>query len=394
MLTKISILSRKAVINNIHRCISSSSYVLQGSEVTKAKEKFDSVKLPEKKPPREPLIKNLAIAKVDRELLAFPEAFIDVESQNNAKLRKESYEDFLNTNVFVNPNDNKNILKMRDYGSFYCNPELTTERLYAGSEPEAKNLSYAHFVSNHKLVADIISKYCDELTKQDYLSKMSRGEMMGVVCMTEPLPPQTEGRPFNSLGMKTQDDDWIVSGEKGFVFLQELSSSLFLVAGTVESTDRCGDYEEKIGWFLIDGNSPGVTISQTHETIGFEETPFKRATVKFDKVKVHKSHFLSEDLRASINILNQLRLNVSTLAVAGVMRPMINKLTDYFINTKVQHVHFKDLAIMKETVGRLTAKCYALESMIYFTAALRDIYEDQDIDLECAAVKSFAVQVK
>lgn len=392
MLSKVSILTRKSAISNIYRCISSSSHVLQGSEITKAKEKFDAVKLPEKKPPRAPLIKNFTRAVVDRELLAFPEALIDVESQNNAKMRKDSYHDFLVTNVFVDPNDNKNILKMRDYGSFYCSPELTTERLYASAEPESQQLSYSHFISNHKLVADLIIKYCDEQTKQNYLSKMSRGDLMGVICMTEKIPPQTVGRPFNTVCIR-YEDEFTISGEKAFVFLQDLESSVFLVAASIESTNKCGDFEEKIGLFLIDGNTPGVSIIETHETIGFAEGPFKRVTLKFDKVKLGISRFLSEDIRASLNLLNQLRLNVGTLAVAGVMRPTINKLSDYFINTKVQNIFFKDLDIMKETVGRLASHCYALESMVYFTAALKDIYEDQDIDLECAAVKSFAVQI-
>lgn len=391
---KVSILTRKAAIRNIHRCISSSAYLFQGSEVTKAKEKFDTVKLPEKKPPREPLLKNFALGKVDRELLGFPEAFIDVDSQNSAKLKRDSYEDFLATNIFSNSNDSKNILKMRDYGSFYCNPELATERFYAGTEPESQSLSYGFFISNHKLVADIISKHCDAQTKQDYLSKMSRGDLMGTVCMQEPTPPQTECRPFNTVATMTFDEvDWILNGEKSYVLIQDLESSLFLVTAAVESSDKSGNYEEKVGVFAIEGNSPGVTITETHETIGFEEAPFKKVTIKFDKVRAHQNQFLGDSLRTSIDILNQLRLNIGTLAVAGVMRPIINKLTDYFINTKIQTVSFKDLDIMKETTGRLASKCYALESMIYFTAALKDIYEGQDIDLECAAVKSYAVQV-
>lgn len=393
MLAKISILTRRSAINNIYRCISSSSNVFQGSEITKAKEKFDSIKLPEKKPPREPLIKNFTRAVVDRELLGFPEAFIDVESENNAKVRKNSYQDFLSSNVYANLNEKTNILKMRDYGSFYCNNELMTERLFAATEPESQQLSYSHFINNHKLVGDLINKYADEQTKQNYLSKMSRGDLMGVVCMTEKQPPQTEGRPFNTVGNLYDEEYWIINGEKAFVFIHDLESSLFLVTASVESTTRCGDYEEKIGLFLIDGNSPGVSISQTHETIGFEESSFKHVTLKFDKVKVDPRNFLTEDIRGSINLLNQLRMNVGTLAVAGVMRPMINQLTDYFINTKIQNLYFKDLDIMKETVGKLASHCYALESMIYFTAALKDIYEGQDIDLECAAVKSYAVQV-
>lgn len=91
-------------------------------------------------------------------------------------------------------------------------------------------------------------------------------------------------------------------------------------------------------------------------------------------------------------MLNQVRLNIGQMAVTGVMKPIINKLTDYIINTKIQNIHFKDIDTMKEKMGKLVATCYALESMVYLTAGLKDIYEDQDIDAECGIIKAYAVE--
>jgi hypothetical protein len=92
-------------------------------------------------------------------------------------------------------------------------------------------------------------------------------------------------------------------------------------------------------------------------------------------------------------MLNQMRLSLGMMAVSGIMRPMIDKLADYFINTRIQNVFYKDLEVMKEHIGSLVSHCYALESMIYLTAGLKDIYQDQDIDVECAMIKAYAVQV-
>ena len=87
-----------------------------------------------------------------------------------------------------------------------------------------------------------------------------------------------------------------------------------------------------------------------------------------------------------------MRLNLGMMAVSGVMKPIINKLTDYIINTRIQDIHFKDIDTLKEKMGKLMASCYALESMIYLTAGLKDIYENQDIDVECGIIKAFAVE--
>lgn len=286
MLTKILMFSRRNATVNLHRCISSSSIRNQNKEVVKSEVKFDKMKLPEKKPARGPLLKNIALAKVDTELLGFPEAFIDQEIANDAKLNKDSYADFLKINIFTNSNDSKNIEKLKAFGSFTCQTALTTERLFSFTEPESQQLSYGHFINNHKLVGDVINQYCNEQLKQRYLTKMTQGELMGIICLTEKSPSHIDKKPLNAQAIK-KEDNWVINGEKSSILLHNLDSSVLLVAASAESSDLLGDYEEKIGWFLIDGNSPGVSIHQTHETIGYGEEPFKTVTLKFNNVNVN-----------------------------------------------------------------------------------------------------------
>lgn len=86
------------------------------------------------------------------------------------------------------------------------------------------------------------------------------------------------------------------------------------------------------------------------------------------------------------------RLNIGAQALSGVMKPMIKRLADYSINTKENGVHLKDVDTVKERLGSMASSCYALESMIYMTAGLSDIYDKQDIELESAIVHAFAIQ--
>lgn len=74
------------------------------------------------------------------------------------------------------------------------------------------------------------------------------------------------------------------------------------------------------------------------------------------------------------------------------MKPMIKALTENAVNTKVQGIHMKDVDTIKEQLGALTCSYYALESMIYMTAGLMDIYEKQDVEIESAMVQAFAIQ--
>jgi acyl-CoA dehydrogenase family member 9 len=281
--------SKIVKINNIHRCISSTTVRTKSAEVTQYSEKHDAIKVPGKKPQREPLAKNFFLAKIDAELMAYPEAFYENDVLNKAKLRKSSYEDFFATNIDANLNDETNIQKLKEFGSFYCTHALTTDRLFSHSEPESKILSYNYFISTHQLIAQTLTDHANEQLKLKYIPKLSSGELKGVLCFMEHKPCNIENRPFNTTAKQNEDQSWVVNGEKSYVLLNDLDSSVLLTVASIDSKDKLGDYQEKAALFLIDGRAPGVSISKVSETIGFNDQPFKRVTVKFDNVLVDES---------------------------------------------------------------------------------------------------------
>lgn len=78
--------------------------------------------------------------------------------------------------------------------------------------------------------------------------------------------------------------------------------------------------------------------------------------------------------------------------MSGVMKPLIKELVNHCIETKIQGINLKDIDTIKEQLGSLTSSYYTLESMVYMTAGLTDIYEKQDVEVETAMVHSFAIQ--
>lgn len=75
------------------------------------------------------------------------------------------------------------------------------------------------------------------------------------------------------------------------------------------------------------------------------------------------------------------------------MKPLLKSLAENAVNTKIQGIHMKDIDTIKEQLGALASSYYALESMIYLTAGLIDIYESQDVEVEAAMVQAFAIQI-
>lgn len=95
--------------------------------------------------------------------------------------------------------------------------------------------------------------------------------------------------------------------------------------------------------------------------------------------------------KVAAELLNLQRLDKGVQALESVMKPIVKKLTQHCIETKIQGVHMKDVDTIKEQLGSLATSCYVLESMVYMTAGLIDIYEKQDVVLESAMVYAFAV---
>lgn len=93
------------------------------------------------------------------------------------------------------------------------------------------------------------------------------------------------------------------------------------------------------------------------------------------------------------SIMNLTRLTQGALALNGIMKPLLNELTKHSINTVINGLHMKDVDTIKDQLGSLVADYYSLESMIYMTAGLTDIYDKQDVEVESAMVQSYAIQV-
>lgn len=276
--------------------ISTSSAAWQGKELTKMKDEDYSIRHVEKKPQRLPLVKNFFLAKVDTELLAFPEVLYENEHLGVVKQRKRVYDDFLATNIFANPDDVNNIQKLKEFGCFRTSSALMTEAMFGFGESEASYLSYSTYLNNHQQVLRLIKEFGDSNQKLKYLPMLENGDFTGVPCFYEAHGSTNSKRAFmTDAKYKDANDNWIINGEKAFVLIspEHKDTTMFLVVASAESVDHIGDFEETITAFLVDGSLPGVTIKTVEETIGFSEKALRQVTVSFKDVVVEKCELLN-----------------------------------------------------------------------------------------------------
>lgn len=280
----------KSRYNQVYRRISTSSVRWQGGELVKSRERDDAIRAIEKKAQRLPLVKNFFVGRVDTELIAFPEAIYENEQQQLMNQRRKSYDDFLETNIFNNPDDVNNVNKLKEFGCFRNTSPLLTEALFSVNECEAKFLSYSSFLNNHQQVLRLINDFGDASQKLKYLPQLEAGDLIATSCFFEVKLSGVNNKAFNTEAkFRDGSGEWILNGKKSFVLVSPAhqSSSLFLVIASNESTDHVGDYKDGLIALLVDSNSPGVSITP-EETIGCSEKTFNQVTVSFKNVTLDR----------------------------------------------------------------------------------------------------------
>lgn len=281
----------KTRVNYTCQHISTSSATWQGKELMKMKEQEYAIRHVAKKPQRSPLVKNFFVAKVDTELLAFPEAIYENEHQAQVNERKKIYDDFLTTNIFANPDDVNNIRKLKEFGCFRRSSALMTEALYGYGESEASYLSYGTFLNNHQQVLRLVEEFGNAEQKLKYQPMLENGDFTAVPCFFEARGNTNSKKAFlTDAKYKDATNQWFISGEKSFVLMspEHKNTTMFLVIASAESVNHVGDFEETLTAFLVDGSLPGVEITKIDETIGFGEKALKQVTVTFTDVAVEK----------------------------------------------------------------------------------------------------------
>ena len=253
-------INRKIITQHIHRTLSSSATAC--SSLTETKPNPGIVNVREKKPKLSPLVKNFFVGAVEKEFLAFPEALTEDEL-------KTVYE-------------GSSLVEVKETGVVFIN------------ENEAKSLNYSHFQTGHRQVIQLIEEFGTEAQKTKYLPTLLSNLLDGVSPFFEQSIHGEEQKKSFNVQAKYNDsnDTWTIHGEKAYVLLKDVKTSLMLVVTSVESTDHIGDLTESLKVFLVNGDDPSVTVTGSDATLGFiEDEDFKQVRVSFDKTVVSAGEF-------------------------------------------------------------------------------------------------------
>ncbi|GAB0091413.1 acyl-CoA dehydrogenase family member 9, mitochondrial [Sergentomyia squamirostris] len=358
-------------------------------------------KVDKKLPRKEPMMKNMFMCRVDTDLLVYPEVFNyqdhpDVmEKVTPIRQSLDSIQDF--ARIDADDTIPETVWrKMGDLGLFGLNiPQhfggleyMVTDSLLV-CESLAGEPALMAALGSHLQVADAIFRLGSADVKQIYLPRLASGELTASVAIQEGKEP--ESGLFNTLATaNTERTTWKISGEKMFV-ANGMKSNLLAVFAKTEHINYKGEMDEKISVFLVETDRTGVEkIPKSAPTLGYRG--LDSITVKFNEVEVPSGNILGHVNEGETVGEVMLRLNRlhGGLTALGMIRRVLPEHAENCISRK--HGDFKliDLDMLQNRFSRILCNAYAIESMIYMTAGLMDMYEDQDVTLECGVLKNFS----
>ncbi len=225
--------------------------------------------------------------------------------------------------------------------------------------------------------------------KQKYLAKLVNGELVGAYALSE------SGSGSDALGAKARatrqpDGSFTISGEKMWITNGGFAD-LFIVFAKV-----VGDGQDAFTAFLVERGFTGVSSGKEEHKMGLHgssTTPLilQDARVPAENVlgEIGKGH------KVAFNVLNYGRFKLAAMCSGGA-RAIVGEAARYATQRKQFGQPIAQFGAIKHKLAEIAIKEFAVESMLYRTAALIDqaIESNGDAsgDAVLAALEEFAIE--
>jgi alkylation response protein AidB-like acyl-CoA dehydrogenase len=231
------------------------------------------------------------------------------------------------------------------------------------SEAIAEHGSFAAtFGAQANLTILPIYMFGTEAQRQKYLPGLVSGELVGSYCLSE-SGSGSDALAAKTRAMKQADGSYVISGEKMWITNGGFAD-IYVVFAKVDG--------EHFTAFIIERKWAGVSSGKEEHKLGLHGS--STTPVILQDVKVPADAVLGEvgkGHKVAFNVLNFGRFKLGAMCSGGARRT-IQEGAKYAASRKQFGVAIATFGAIKHKLGEMTARQYALESMMYRTAGLID----------------------
>tara|TARA_B110001454_G_scaffold106136_1_gene99890 strand:+ start:410 stop:1549 length:1140 start_codon:yes stop_codon:yes gene_type:complete len=212
---------------------------------------------------------------------------------------------------------------------------------------------------NNSLVCTLLEKYGDAFQKEKYLSKLSKGKLLGAFSLSE---PQSGSDASNMLAFaKKTDNGYVLSGTKNWVTNGQNSDIVLVAALTEKNVGYKG-----ISCFIVEKGFKGFSVGKPEKKLGIKSSD--TTELYFDNVDIPKENLIGDEgdgFKICLGTLDGGRIGIAAQAL-GIAQASLDASINYSKERKqfnkpiasFQAIQFKlaDMSIAIESARLLTIK--------------------------------------
>ncbi|MGE0496218.1 MAG: acyl-CoA dehydrogenase family protein [Ramlibacter sp.] len=245
-------------------------------------------------------------------------------------------------------------------GLDYTTLALVLEEIAAGDGGTSTAIS----VTNCPVNA-ILMRYGNDAQKKQWLTRLARGELLGVFCLTEPHVG-SDASALRTTATK-DGDGYVINGVKQFITSGKNGHLAVVIAVTDKGAGKKG-----MSAFLVPTDTPGYEVARLEEKLGQHSSD--TAQINFDNCRVPAENLIGaegEGYRIALSALEGGRIGIAAQSV-GMARSAFEVALDY----ARQRESFGQPIFNHQAVGFRLADCAtqleAARQLIWHAASLRD----------------------
>jgi acyl-CoA dehydrogenase len=227
-----------------------------------------------------------------------------------------------------------------------------------------------------------------EEQKRHYLPLLATGEVIGCFALTEP-DAGSDAAALQTKAIK-DGDDYLLTGTKRYITNAQ-RAQLFTVFARTDPNEAGS---RGVSAFLVDANSPGISLGSAYKKMGQQGTHV--CDVIFEECRVPQANIIggpeliNKGFLTAMKSLDRARIHISALAV-GCAKRLIEMSVAYALDRKQFGQPIAEFQLLQGMLADSQAECYAAESMVLDAARRRDAGER--VNMLAACCKLFATEM-
>ena len=220
--------------------------------------------------------------------------------------------------------------------------------------------------AHSNLCANNIHKNGSDAQKRKYLPPMCAGEHVGALCLTEPNAGSDALGGMRTVARKN-GDHYVMNGSKMFITNGSIAQTLLVYAKTAPELGPHG-----ISAFIVDADSPGVSVSRKLKKCGMRGSP--TCELSFEDVQVPAENLLLEE-NTGVAVVTS-GLAYERIVLSGGSLGIAEQALEYSIQYAKEREQFgrplKDFEMIQQKIADMYCLVEASRGLVYRAARFAD----------------------